>query len=871
VKFDKFTVAAQDCVAAAQSEARRREQQHIEAEHLLLAMLEHESGLAAALLSKLGVDPKSIAPALQSEVRRLPVVAGVTDLYLSPRLVAILEDAKVEARRLSDDLTGLEHMLLSMHSDRGGNIARLLNDSGVTRDRLLEAIRAHRTAHGKQQGASATAATPENSGAQAGAAGLGKYSRDLTQLARAGKLDPVIGRDDEIRRVMQVLSRRTKNNPVLIGEPGVGKTAVVEGLAQRIVRGDVPMGLANRRLVSLDLSALVAGAKFRGEFEERLREVLREVQAAEGHIILFIDELHTLVGAGAGEGSMDASNMLKPALARGELHCVGATTIDEYRKYIEKDQALARRFQPIQVEEPPLEETVAILRGLKEKYEIHHGVRITDGALLAAAHLSTRYISERCLPDKAIDLVDEAASRLRLEIDSLPDDIDQKERDARRLEIERAALLRDDDAASRAKIVDMDRDIARLRTEVDKHKARWKSEIEALSAIRANKEALEQLRVEEQDAARRGELGRAAELKFGKIPDLEKKLVDAQAALERIPAGERMVKEHVDADDVAKVVASWTGIPVTRMLETEVQKLLQMETRLTGRVVGQPDPIQRVANAVRRARAGLKDPKRPVGSFLFLGPTGVGKTELARALAEFLFDDEAAMVRIDMSEYMEKHAVARLVGAPPGYVGYEEGGVLTEAVRRRPYSVVLFDEVEKAHPDVFHIFLQVLDDGRLTDSLGHTVPFGNAVIIMTSNVGSDALLEVAGDSDAVRARVMEALRRHFRPEFLNRIDDIVLFNALGRAELSLVLDIQMKRLLRLLEPRGIGLTLTPEAREFLIEQGYDPAYGARPVRRALQVHLQDPLSMAILEGRVKDTHQVRVGLSGEKLTFEPAA
>jgi ATP-dependent Clp protease ATP-binding subunit ClpB len=568
---------------------------------------------------------------------------------------------------------------------------------------------------------------------------------------------------------------------------------------------------------------------------------------------------------------MDASNMLKPALARGELHCVGATTIDEYRKYIEKDQALARRFQPIQVEEPPLEETVAILRGLKEKYEIHHGVRITDGALLAAAHLSTRYISERCLPDKAIDLVDEAASRLRLEIDSLPDDIDQKERDARRLEIERAALLRDDDAASRAKIVDMDRDIARLRTEVDKHKARWKSEIEALSAIRANKEALEQLRVEEQEAARRGELGRAAELKFGKIPDLEKKLVDAQAALERIPAGERMVKEHVDADDVAKVVASWTGIPVTRMLETEVQKLLQMETRLTGRVVGQPDPIQRVANAVRRARAGLKDPKRPVGSFLFLGPTGVGKTELARALAEFLFDDEAAMVRIDMSEYMEKHAVARLVGAPPGYVGYEEGGVLTEAVRRRPYSVVLFDEVEKAHPDVFHIFLQVLDDGRLTDSLGHTVPFGNAVIIMTSNVGSDALLEVAGDSDAVRARVMEALRRHFRPEFLNRIDDIVLFNALGRAELSLVLDIQMKRLLRLLEPRGIGLTLTPEAREFLIEQGYDPAYGARPVRRALQVHLQDPLSMAILEGRVKDTHQVRVGLSGEKLTFEPAA
>jgi ATP-dependent Clp protease ATP-binding subunit ClpB len=563
--------------------------------------------------------------------------------------------------------------------------------------------------------------------------------------------------------------------------------------------------------------------------------------------------------------------MLKPALSRGELHCVGATTIDEYRKYIEKDQALARRFQPIQVEEPPLEETVAILRGLKEKYEIHHGVRITDGALLAAAHLSTRYISERCLPDKAIDLVDEAASRLRLEIDSLPDDIDQKERDARRLEIERAALLRDDDAASRAKIVDMDRDIARLRTEVDKHKARWKSEIEALSAIRANKEALEQLRVEEQEAARRGELGRAAELKFGKIPDLEKKLVDAQAALERIPAGERMVKEHVDADDVAKVVASWTGIPVTRMLETEVQKLLQMETRLTGRVVGQPDPIQRVANAVRRARAGLKDPKRPVGSFLFLGPTGVGKTELARALAEFLFDDEAAMVRIDMSEYMEKHAVARLVGAPPGYVGYEEGGVLTEAVRRRPYSVVLFDEVEKAHPDVFHIFLQVLDDGRLTDSLGHTVPFGNAVIIMTSNVGSDALLEVAGDSDAVRARVMEALRRHFRPEFLNRIDDIVLFNALGRAELSLVLDIQMKRLLRLLEPRGIGLTLTPEAREFLIEQGYDPAYGARPVRRALQVHLQDPLSMAILEGRVKDTHQVRVGLSGEKLTFEPAA
>jgi ATP-dependent Clp protease ATP-binding subunit ClpB len=863
VKFDKFTVAAQETAVAAQNEARRREQQHIEAEHLLVAMLQHESGAAGALLQRCGADPRSLLSQLQSELRRFPAVPGVTDIYLSPRLLGVLDDAQQEARRMAAELTGIEHMLLAILSERGGGAAaRLLNAAGVTREKLLDAVRDLKVAAaGKgREGGPADIATPA----------LEKYARDLTGLARQGRLDPVIGRDDEIRRVMQVLSRRTKNNPVLIGEPGVGKTAVVEGLAQRIVRGDVPLGLKNRRLMRLDLAALVAGAKFRGDFEERLRDVLREVQSGEGSVVLFIDELHTLVGAGAGEGSMDASNMLKPALARGELHCVGATTIDEYRKYIEKDQALARRFQPILVEEPAVEETVAILRGLKEKYEIHHGVRISDAALLAAAHLSTRYISDRSLPDKAIDLVDEAASRRRIEIDSLPEDIDQLERETTRMEMERQALLKEEDPASRERSLALEREIAKRRTEVDGRKARWKRQIDAVNAVRGTQEELERLRVEEQNAERKGELGRAAELKFGKIPELEAKLRNAQAELESVPPAERMVKQYVDPDDVAKVVASWTGIPVARMLEAEVEKLLRMEERLGRRVVGQPDAIQKVAAAVRRSRAGLKDPKRPIGSFLFLGPTGVGKTELARALAEFLFDDEGAMVRIDMSEYMEKHAVARLVGAPPGYVGYEEGGVLTEAVRRRPYSVVLFDEVEKAHPDVFHLLLQVLDDGRLTDSKGRAVSFANVVLIMTSNLGSDAILELAGKADEIRERVQEAVRLHFRPEFLNRIDEIVIFNGLDRAELSRVLDIQIARVQKLLDPKGIRLDLSPEARAFLVEEGYDPAYGARPVRRALQVHLQDPLSTVILEGRVRDGQEVRVGLAGGELTFEAA-
>ncbi len=859
MRLDKFTIKAQEALGDAQQLASEQGNSRIEPEHLLVVLTEQVDGVVRAIMARAGARPEGIAASARQEIARFPKVSGLVQAQASQSLAAVLNGADSAASTMKDEFISTEHLLLALAGEGTGAAGRILRENGVTRDTVLRALTDVR---GTQR---VTDQNPEEK-YQA----LERYGRDLTDAARQQKLDPVIGRDDEIRRVVQVLSRRTKNNPVLIGEPGVGKTAIVEGLAQRIVEGDVPEGLKNKRVVALDMGALIAGAKYRGEFEDRLKAVLKEIAEAEGEIILFIDEMHTIVGAGAAEGAVDASNLLKPMLARGELRCVGATTLDEYRKYVEKDAALERRFQPVVVGEPGVEDTIAILRGLKERYEVHHGVRIQDSALVAAAVLSHRYIADRFLPDKAIDLVDEAASRLRIEIDSMPQEIDVVERRIRQLEIEREALNREKDKASKERLAKLDEELAGLREQSGGMKVHWQAEKEAIGAIRQTKQDIENARAEEQAAERQGDLGKAAEIRYGRMLDLTRKLEEQNTRLAELQADQKMLKEEVDEEDIAEVVSKWTGIPISRLIEGEVEKLVHMESRLHERVIGQDEALEAVSNAVRRARAGLQDPNRPIGSFMFLGPTGVGKTELARALAEFLFDDERAMTRIDMSEFMEKHSVARLIGAPPGYVGYEEGGYLTEAVRRRPYSVILFDEIEKAHPDVFNVLLQILDDGRLTDGQGRTVDFKNTVIIMTSNIGSAWLGDPTLERGSAEAHVMDSMREHFRPEFLNRIDEIIIFRNLSAEQIKQIAGIQLKHLEERLRERGLSVEVSERAQDELARQGFDPAYGARPLKRVIQKRIQDPLALCLLQGEFGEGDTVRVDVvSSGEFTFTP--
>lgn len=851
----KLTEKAQEALVAAQSLAGERSHAEMTPEHLLLTLVEQQGGIVPSLVRKLNVDPAVVARDVRKLVDATPQARG-GDMQPSHRVRLVLDAAQAEASRLQDEYISTEHLFLALATEAGRSPgAQLLQRLGITKDALYAALTQVRGSH------RVTSPNPEST-----YEALTRYGRDLTDLARKGKLDPVIGRDEEVRRVIQVLSRRTKNNPVLIGEPGVGKTAIVEGLAQRIVRGDVPEGLKDKKIFGLDMGALVAGAKYRGEFEERLKAVLKEITDSDGTIVLFIDELHTVVGAGASEGAMDASQMLKPMLARGELHTIGATTLDEYRKYIEKDAALERRFQPVMVGEPSVEDTISILRGLRERYEIHHKVRLKDSALVAAALLSQRYIADRFLPDKAIDLVDEAASKLRMEIDSMPAELDEVRRRVMQLEIEREALRKETDKASQERLARLEKELADLKEEDHRLQTQWQQEKDELSGSSNTKEQLEQARLALDAAVREGDYTKASELQYGRIPELERRLAQQDGEGER--KGPRMLKEEVDEEDIAEVVGKWTGIPISRLMEGEVQKLIRMEARLHERVVGQDEAITAVANAIRRARAGLQDPNRPLGSFIFMGPTGVGKTELARALAEFLFDDEHALVRVDMSEYQEKHTVSRMIGAPPGYVGYDEAGQLTEAIRRRPYAVVLFDEIEKAHPEVLNVLLQLLDDGRLTDGKGRTVDFKNAVVIMTSNLGSQFIAEHAGGlTEGVRRQVNEALRQHFRPEFINRIDEVVFFHTLGLEHMKSIIDIQVTALLARLADRKIQVELSESAKGALVTEGYDPAYGARPLKRTLQRRILDPLALRVLEGEVKEGDRVRVEVSDGDFTF----